>query len=306
MLRDVLGPLDSARATRRTGGVGFRVGGPLVAPEVVVGTGREATRARGTGGDSLLLRPVLIIGRAGWEGKFVVRALTSIGWRVDARLAVAPRADVVIGSPAAIDTAHYAAVVLLDSAAGLRDAVRSYVQSGGGLIVRPAAQHDAGLPVVGTGPPRSGAPTLADSAPRRGLALTPIDTTDAALVVLERRDRFAAVVARRVGAGREAVEGYDDTWRVRMAAGDDGPRAHAEWWGRLVSAVAYAPVIVRATDDRGDPAPLAATIATLGPPTSPGPASESGAGPALPWWLFGAIMIALGSEWASRRLRGAA
>jgi hypothetical protein len=305
LLRDALGPLDSARAER--GFVTFRAGGPLVAPEGIVGRhARDVTHALATPGDSLILRPVLVIATAGWEGAFVARALAALGWRVDARFTVAPHADVITSPPAALDTAHYAAVVLLDTVPGLGDAIRRYVQSGGGLVVAAAAQRASGVGVLATTGTRPAAASLADSAPRRGLALTPIDTLDAALIVLERRGDLPSVVARRIGSGREIVEGYGETWRWRMAAGDDGPRAHAEWWGGLVSAAAYAPSIPRPSAARVDRAPLAATVAQLGPPTPLVRIPDAGGGSARPWWLFATIGLALSAEWASRRLRGAA
>jgi hypothetical protein len=102
--------------------------------------------------------------------------------------------------------------------------------------------------------------------------------------------------------------GYDETWRWRMAGGDEATSAHREWWSRLVSAVAYAPLVQRASagEVATDEAPLASLIDALGPPTpldaGLAPASE---GTRTTRVLFALALGALLLEWASRRLRGA-
>ncbi|HZF67268.1 MAG TPA: hypothetical protein VEZ47_04440, partial [Gemmatirosa sp.] len=60
-----------------------------------------------------------------------------------------------------------------------------------------------------------------------------------------------------------------------------------------------------------DPAPLATTVAALGPPTPPPgadrPGSRAPGAPPLPGdaWLLGGAIVAVLAEVASRRLRGA-
>ena len=82
---------------------------------------------------------VLVLGRAGWEAKFVVAALEERGWRVSARMPVAPTVVVAQG-PTALDTAQVSAVVALDSTAALDAVVRPaaiarFVRDGGGLVL---------------------------------------------------------------------------------------------------------------------------------------------------------------------------
>jgi hypothetical protein len=98
-----------------------------------------------------------------------------------------------------------------------------------------------------------------------------------------------------------------------LAARDDAPAAHRGWWARLVAAVAYAPApAVAAGDPLGatppEPAPLAATVATLGVPTA-APVDgrrEAPGGPRPSDGVLAAIAgAALLGEVASRRLRGA-
>lgn len=82
------------------------------------------------------LGEIVLLGRAGWEARFVAAALEERGWTVRARLAVAP--GVVPGAAAlpALDTARVAAVVALDSsAAPLAPAIGAYVRRGGGLVL---------------------------------------------------------------------------------------------------------------------------------------------------------------------------
>ncbi|MFL5582401.1 MAG: hypothetical protein ACJ8AO_18685, partial [Gemmatimonadaceae bacterium] len=152
-LEDALGPLDSLSA--RGGGAA------LTALDV-----RGRVRARVAGAeataavrDSLVLRRVLVLGRAGWEAKFAAAALAERGWAVDARLAVSPAGDAVQGSPGAIDTARYAAVVALDTtAARLAPRVAVYVRAGGGLVIAGEAAATPGLAALLAAAP-GGAPS---------------------------------------------------------------------------------------------------------------------------------------------------
>src|SRR5206468_9394792 len=83
-LTDSAGVLDTLRATS---------GGATLEASDVVGTVRAR---RGTYAASATppapadRRDVLVLGRASWESKFVLAALTEAGWRVRARLPAAP------------------------------------------------------------------------------------------------------------------------------------------------------------------------------------------------------------------------
>jgi hypothetical protein len=301
VIGDRLGAIDSARVPAR-GIVTFRVPDPVVGARATVGTVQSTAGAI----DSLVMRRVLVLAHAGWEGKFVAHALQDEGWPVDVRLVVSPKNDVVSSRSVLIDTAHYAAVVAVDSGAdGLGSALARYVASGGGLIAGP---RDAGaVPSLAPGssaPVERGMAELPDSAPWRGLALAPVTRLASGAVELERRDSLVTVAARRVERGRVLQIGYPDTWRWRMDAGDSGVAGHRSWWARMVAAVAYVPAIVHAPIAAADPAPLATTIDRLGPPSAAPGGARSGPEQGPPPWVFAAIVLALVAEWASRRLRG--
>ena len=301
VISDRLGVLDSARVP--AGGiVAFRVPGPVVGVRATVGVVQATAGAI----DSLVMRRVLVLAHAGWEGKFVARALQEEGWPVDVHFVVSPKHDVVSSRSFLVDTALYAAVVAVDSgAAGQAGMLARYVASGGGLIAGP---RDAGAirSLVGgaNAPVERGMAELPDTAPRRGLALAPVTRLVSGAVVLERRDSLVTIAARRVGRGRVLQTGYPDTWRWRMDAGDSGAAGHRSWWARMVAAVAYAPAIGRAPIAAADPAPLATTIDRLGPPSVAPAGARSGPEQGPPPWVFWVIVLVLLAEWASRRLRG--
>ncbi len=264
----------------------------------------------------LELRPVLVVGRAGWESGFVATALEERGWRLVTRMSVAPGVQVTQGSLGAIDTSTFAAVVALDSsAAPLATAIARYVRSGGGLVLGAEASTLPALEPLAAGrlaaTERGDADLLVTGEPRRGLPLRPVALrTDA--VSLERRGASVAVAARRVGAGRVVQLGYDETWRWRMAGADGAPGEHRAWWSGLVAAAAYAPATDTAADDGEralDDAPVARLIAALGPPSRhvTEAASDGGGerGNGAPAWIFPLVALLLLVEWASRRLRGA-
>ena len=318
-LRDDAGALDSAKLS----GAGVRQ------VEALAGDVVRAVAPRGGAivvrRDSLLLRPVLVVGRAGWEGKFVVAALEEAGWRVEARLAVAPDADVRQGDAPAPDTARFAAVVALDaSVAPMAASVARFVRSGGGLVVLADA---ANVPALGALLPAAvgeavpaipGA--LVSPEPRRGLggyALARLRSGAVALDVAGERPRVAAA---RAELGRVVLSGYRDSWRWRMEGDDSAPAAHRAFWNGLVAAVAHAPLASRVAgadsvagpgpvpgaDALADPAPYAALVSALGMPTSA--ADDADAAPVhWPWdtLLLAAFTMALLGEWGSRRLRGA-
>jgi hypothetical protein len=299
---DTLGGLDSARATA----AGIRV--HLPKPRRTVDAAVGPVRARAVSPDSLRLGRLLVVGGAGWETKFTVAALEERGWTVDAQIAVSPKDDVRQGKVAELDTARYAAVIAIDTiAARYGDRIASFVRTGGGLVLwAPAARTRALAPLAAGG---SGAPIEAsdeppsDSLPRSALALVPITALAPDAVVLERRGEHTAVAARRIGPGRVIETGYLDTWRWRMAGGDEAPEHHRAWLATLVARVAYAGRVPLPPPPT-DAAPLATLVDKLGPAASPLQAGAGGDPAALARWVFGLLCGALLLEWASRRTRG--
>jgi hypothetical protein len=301
VLSDTLGVLDSARATR-TGVRGYvpKLRGTV---DAVVGP----VVARAARHDSLELRRLLVIGQAGWEAKFTVAALEERGWQVDAHIIVSPKGDVHQGKIADIDTAHYSAVLAIDSTAGrYGDRIAAFVQQGGGLVMWSPAARARGLAALAPGSAdaliQDEGDVPPDSAPRSALELVPITSLRGDAVVLERRGGDVALAARRVGLGRVLETGYTNSWRWRMAGGADALARHRDWIAGLVALVA--------TSGRhavpaapSDVAPLVTLIDRLGPATK---ATEAAAlDPAvIARWVFGIVCAALMLEWASRRLRG--
>jgi hypothetical protein len=101
--------------------------------------------------------------------------------------------------------------------------------------------------------------------------------------------------------------GYDETWRWRMAGGDEAAAAHREWWSRLVAAVAYAPLVPRGSGVASvDETPLASLVDALGPATPMdrrlAPRTDEAR---ITWILFTLVATSLLAEWTARRLRGA-
>lgn len=302
VLRDTVGPLDSARATAI--GVRAYLPKPRRTTDAVVGP----VVARGAVHDSLSLKKLLVLGPANWETKFTVAALEERGWKVDAHIALSPKGDVQQGEIGAIDTARYSAVLAIDSSAGrYGERIAQYVRSGGGLVLWSPATKARSLAAIAPGTAgmlqedEGAAPS--DTAPRAALELTPITQLAPDAVVLERRGNDVALAARRVGSGRVIETGYTNSWRWRMAgAGDDAPEQHRAWLASLVANVAYAGRTVIPTPPT-DVAPLASLIERLGPSTP-----DDGQVPrdpnAIARWMFAMLCIALIIEWASRRLRG--
>ena len=312
---DASGVVDSVELRGAGGGLALPAAvGPLSALA-------DGSAARTLVRDSLSLRPVLVLGAAGWEAKFVLAALEERGWRVAARLAVAPGVEVAqepggapgpgrAAPPVALDTARFSAVIVLDStAAPYAERVARYVRQGGGAVVAGPA---AGLTVIAgvlpgaPGRRRAGvAGALGGDTPRRGLALTPVARLSGGALALERSDAAVAVAARRVGPGRVVQVGYEDTWRWRMGGAGDAVAAHRAWWSRLVASVAYAGRSSSTLPASLDDAPRAHLVAALGAP-SPAPAAAPARNErATDWLILWLLVVALGGEWASRRLRGA-
>lgn len=265
-------------------------------------------------GPMVPLHPVLVLGRASFEAKFVMAALEERGWTVDARLVVAPGASVNQGKVATVDTAHFSAVIALDTSLGTAGAqLARYVRSGGGLILLGDAANAAA--VMALAPARAGTRNLAltrdvqDKTPLNGLPLQTLEPLRSDAVRLGARAGKLALAARREGAGRVLQVGYTETWRWRMQGGDDAMVAHRLWWSRLVASIAYADVrrdesssAMNTDGNSAEGAPLARIYDAFGPPSTPSTGATTSGG--LPAWLFPLICMLLLAEWASRRFRG--
>ncbi len=285
-----------------------RLGGSMILPAIV---GRVAASSAGEVAsvpmpDSARIRSIVVVGAAGWEGRFIVAALEGRGWPVLARFSVAPNVYVGQSTPPALDTARVAAVIAVDtSLQGLGGAIERYVQSGGGLILAgpsSLATTAASLAPGELGPRFRPAVLPKDTITLGATGFYPVASLRPDAIALERRAAGVSIAARRVGAGRVVQVGYDDSWRWRMAGGPGSDAAHAAWWSRLVSSVAYAPSSGRsAVAPRS--APLAGMVARIGPPRPLPPGAD--ARPPIDRRVFMVlIMILLSIEWASRRLRG--
>lgn len=303
-LADALASIDTVVAAAG----GARVLAPSTAGAVTASVGAQMAAARAR--DTLLLRRVLVLGRATWETKFIVAALEEAGWLVDARLAVAPGVDVTQGGVRSPDTARHAAVVVVDApSASTASAVARYVRSGGGAILSGASANASSLVDIAIGRAgarvRASSVAFADDAPRRALGFLAIAPLGEA-IVLEERDGRVAAAARRVEIGRVVQLGYDETWRWRLAGGAGAVDAHRTWWSGLVSSVAHRAAVPISRDARDDDAPLARLVDALGPPS---PASGDMVARARwlpsPALLFALVSMLVLAELASRRLRGA-
>jgi hypothetical protein len=303
LLADELGPIDSTRAG--PDGIAVWRAKPLGTANLTLGASSATAAAR----DSLVTKPLLVLGQAGWESRFVTAALEEDGWPVTARLAVAPGAIVRQGPPVRIDTASLSAVIVLDSTSAIdaREIAR-FVSEGGGVVASGAGTNHPALrtllpsrvSAVSTG----AVGALLGPSPRAGLS-TRTFAGRADAVALERRGDAPVVLGRRVGSGRVIATGYDDTWRIRMAPPDDNaPEVHRRWWSSLAAGVVHSRLVPR---DAGpvDEAPFAATVDALGPPSGPGEPADS---EPRPWdaWLAALAAATLLAEWLSRRLRGVA
>lgn len=311
-LADSLGTIDSLAAGGATL-ITHGVRGGLEAQE-------GATTARVTSAGAARLGRVLVLGRAGWESKFVIAALEEEGWLVDAELRLSDTLVVRQGESGRLSTGTHSAVVVLDTAVGRFAAeIARFVRAGGGLVM---AGEGAGARVLGALAPASVLRVVAPrvrsfvgNEPWDALPLHTLGRTHDDAVVIDRRDGAPTVVARRVGAGRVVQAGYADTWRWRMEGEAGSPAAHRAHWSRLVGTAAAdlgaadAAAAIRDTSGIAGSgaagAPLAATIQALGPPMGLAP-DTTRRGPALPIWLGGLILALLVAEWASRRTRGAA
>lgn len=302
IVSDALGPV----ATLRGGASSVRIA--ALEGDVTLTTGSQPARAEVAQRNAA--RRVFVTGVAGWEAKFVIAALEEAGWAVEAHVFVAPDHDVTQGAPSALDTARYAAAVLLDSA-GTESArgVEKFVREGGGVVLVGDANLAARAASLTAWRPakREVAPlgTLAGDSAWRGLARVPLElAADARAVVLERRSGRAELVVRRHYAGRVAAVGYDQTWRWRMAGGDSSRVEHREWWSRVVASVAQRPEY-RSAGPTGA-APLSSLYDVLGPPSAAVRALPAVLSPSVLANVLGALLLAtLMAEWWLRRARGA-
>ena len=257
-------------------------------------------------------RDVLVLGRAGWESRFVLAALGEAGWHVRGRLPVAPGVSVSDASLLPIDTARYDVVITLDStAADLGPAVARFVGQGGGAIVLGSALEIGAL--RGVVPARAserrpGRILLeGDTLTRADLPIRPLVGARLDAIALERQPSGLAVAIRRAGRGRVAAVGYDESWRWRMQGGEGGAAAHRAWWSRVAGLVApeRSPASAVAAASEADPAPRASLFEALGPPTAAANLADHPASNRLPLLLLVLALAALLAETASRRFRGA-
>jgi hypothetical protein len=304
VIGDELGPVD----TIETSGSWGRLFVPAVDGTVSAAVGSGVARAARL--DSLELRPLLVLGRAGWETKFVVAALEERGWKVESRVPVSPQVEIMQGDLGRIDTSRYSAVVLIDTtAASQAAAIARYVRSGGGAIIAGSAARIPSLSALRAGQPGTRIPERpaapGDTTARGTLALNPIMRLAGDAIPLEWRGEQVAVAARRVGRGRVLQVGYDDTWRWRLTGSDDPIAAHREWWARAVSGVAYAPAHSLGAEVEVDPMPYANLVAAIGLPEHVSGTDASTEGSSAPI-LFAICIVALLAEWGSRRWRGVA
>jgi hypothetical protein len=304
---DDVGVIDTVRAQNAGAALALTsVAGNLTA-------GVKGSRVSTAPRDSVVLHKVLVIGNAGWESKFVVAALEEEGWKVDAFIRVAPGVDVTQGTTAVIDTARYSAVVALDGAAlPYAKRIIEFARTGGGVVLTPqAASLDLMAPLragaVGRLTSEARAVKAGGSVSLSTLPLSPITSLRSDAVPLEKRAGTVASAARRIGAGRALQLGYEDTWRWRMGGGDDAVRDHRVWWTGLVSSVAYAPRVPRATAATStDEAPIIGLVAAIGSSAQRGSPSDLSGTPS-DWmaWLFVLLALGLIGEVGSRRFRGA-
>lgn len=303
-LSDALAALDTVSATGAAHGATVAVG----APSGAIAARSGALSAPVGVPAAPALRPVLVVGRAGWETKFTVAALEEQGWKVDELLFVAPGADVTQGSITAIDTSHFSTIVALDTTLGsVGPQIVRFVRSGGGLVLMADAANAPDVRAIA--PARAGPKRIAGSRafnvaePVNAMPVYPLESPRNDAVPLSMRGALLTSAARREGAGRVLQAAYDETWRWRMEGGTDAVVAHRAWWSRMVGTVAATPVPSTAESASAEAAPLARLVDALGPPASVAPAPSTAR--RLPAWLFPALLLSLLGEWASRRWRGA-
>lgn len=292
---DALGPIDSLELGPR----GATVRLPDVSAHVSASM-RGAT-ATAAGEQAHEDRHIAVLGGAGWEAKFITRALEERGWQVDARFAIAPGLFTEQGKPFPLDTARQAAIIVLDATAGAAGSVATYLRNGGGVILVGAPPPS--LKVLAAGQGRSWikatSVVFADAEPRSALRFAGLAPLAADAIPLESRGGQVAVAARRIGPGRLIQVGYDETWRWRMQGGAAAVAGHRAWWANLVAGVAYRSA---ASESSGmDPAPMTSLALALGEPSRL--TVHQSPTPRFPLVLAVLVLCLLG-EWTSRRMRG--
>jgi hypothetical protein len=319
VLRDAGGVLDSV--ANRAPTLSWRL--QSASPPLVATVGRSAVRASLP--DSGVPRRLLVLADPGWESKFVAAALEEAGWQVDGTFRVSPSGATTLGAPQRLDTARYAAVLILDSLRVDGAAIREFVARGGGAVLSGDALR---IPALATWRPARAtavrgaiAGALLTDTPRRGLEAWELEpVADAVVLQVDRGDHAhdePALVARRVGAGRVVAMSYRESWRWRMQGTDDGMSDHRAWWTAAVAAAVPSPVARVASSDGypGASAPYADLVARVAAPIAAVENSVRRAGidadrqgdlplPLRPPVLLLTALVALLAEWASRRLRG--
>jgi hypothetical protein len=300
-LVDSAGLLDSVRA-----GAGATVDASSIVGAVRAEQGKFAASAHAPIQETR--RAVLVLGRADWETKFVMQALSEAGWVVRARIPAAPNVDVRDDGILPVDTGRYDVVVALDSSSiDMATVIARFVAQGGGLIAAGGAleiDQLGRLAPARAGDRRPGRILLAeDSVTTRDLPLRPLSLARADAISLQREQPGVALAARRAGMGRVLAIGYDESWRWRMLGGSSGLAAHRRWWSSAAGSVA--PAREAAAISTGDAAPLASLISTLGPSSPPEARSSEGSRNSMPIILLIIASACLLAEIASRRFRGA-
>ena len=301
-LADSAGVLDTVRAQS-----GATIDVATIVGSVRAQQGAFAARARPvtTGSKS---GAVLVLGRADWEGKFVMSALTEAGWTVRASVPIAPNVTVRDDGVLPLDTSRYDVVIALDSSAtAFGPAIARFVGQGGGLV---ASGEALGLESIrALAPGRAGTRLpgrillAGDSVRPRDLPLLPLALTRRDAIILDHQPAGAALVARRAGMGRVLAVGYDESWRWRMLGGANGLQAHRRWWSAAAGSVARERADVQSAGT--DAAPLASLVAALGKPSPSVTTEARGGRESLPLLLLVLIAGCLLAETASRRFRGA-
>ena len=286
---------------------GATIDAATIVGSVRVQQGAFAARARTTATQAPR-GAVLVLGRADWEAKFVMSALTEAGWTVRASVPIAPNVSVRDEGVLPLDTSRYDVVIALDSsAAEFGAAIARFVREGGGLVASGEALGLESLRALTPGRAGNRVPgrilLAGDSVRPRDLPLRPLTLTHADALTLDHQAAGASVVARRAGMGRVLAVGYDESWRWRMLGGASGLPAHRRWWSAAVGSVARERADVRAAGE--DAAPLASLVTALGKASPPASARSQRRRDALPLLLLVLIAGCLLAETGSRRFRGA-
>lgn len=299
VVRDEGSLIDSANV----GTLGATILTPIAIGSVTATVG--AQRAMAAPRDSTRVKGVVVIGDAGWEGKFIVSALEERGWTVTPRFSIAPNVDVTQGASLVIDTSRISAVIAVDTSIQSHAAeLERFVRSGGGLILAGSSAQSLRVLAPGGVGVRTRPPVHPADTMRLGTTgFYPVTSLNIGGVPIDRRSDGVVLAARRVGAGRVLQVGYDDSWRWRMAGAPGSERAHRDWWSRLVASVAYVPPSPPIAGDGESAAPLAHMIDRLGP-AQPAVAPSGERPPVDRRLLLALILTLLIIEWGSRRLRG--